>query len=117
MLGCIITALLILTLNYFPLSLNTRHYLFDAELISFSDNILEVKGLPYNNEYTNGTYFINISDDLLLEDWETYKNLEWGAVKDYKYITLEYTGHEELHNNTYLKNVKSIYCNVDKRIP
>ncbi len=114
-LGCIMTVLLIFALNYIPSK--TTHYLFNAEIISFSDDILTIKGLPTNTEFTKGTYLINISDDLFLKDWVTDKNVEWGAVIEYKYITVEYTGQEKLQTNSYLKNVINIFVNVDKRIP
>jgi hypothetical protein len=116
-LGCIITASLIWGYNYWSSSTKTRNYLFNAEVIDFTDDVLTVKGLPTNTEFTRETYLIKLTDNIFLKDWKTESELEWGVVNEYKYVVVEYSGHEILKGDSYLKGVNNIYCNVDERIP
>lgn len=117
--GCIFTASLIWGYNYWSSLAKTKTIVcfFDAEVIDFTDNVLTIKGLPTNTKFTRGTYLIKITDDIPIKDWKTERNLEWGVVNEYKYIVVEYTGNETLKDNSYLKAVNNIYCNVDEKIP
>ncbi|MGB4658661.1 MAG: hypothetical protein WBI07_05755 [Mobilitalea sp.] len=117
LLGCILTASLIWGYNYWSSSTKTMHYLFNAEVIDFSDDVLTVKGLSTNTAFTQGTYLIKITNKIFLKDWETERTLEWDLVNGYKYVVVEYIGSEIVKDNSYLKGINSIYCNVDERIP
>lgn len=123
-LGCIVTASLIWGYNYWSSSPKSKKmvYFFNAEVIDFTGDVLTIKGLPTNTKYTRGTYLIKITDDILVKDWETKQELEWGVVNEYRYVVVEYIGNESLKDkilkdNSYLKGVNNIYCNVDERIP
>ena len=117
LLGCLITASMIWGYNYWHSSTKTMNYFFNAEVIDCSSNVLTVKGLATNTDFTRGTYLIKITDDVFLKDWKTDKKLEWGVVNKYKYVVVEYTGRENIKSDSYLKGVNNIYCDVDERIP
>jgi hypothetical protein len=113
---CIISTFLLWSYFNWPTSTKLFRVLFNAEVIDFSNDVLTVKGLPTNTEFTRETYRIKITDDIFLKDWETDHILEWGVVNEYKYVVVEYCGSEKIKGNSYLKGVMNIYCNADKRI-
>lgn len=115
MMVCIITLLIIWGYNYWPKSSLITYYI-DASIIKYENDILTVKGLPFNHDFLRGTYYIQITDDIVLTDWETKNNLDLGALNNYKYVTLLYTGLEQnITDKKYLKGVNQVYCNVESR--
>lgn len=71
------------------------NYYIDAEVIKFENNVLTVKGMRSNQEFARGTYNINITDKVLVSDWETNITLDQKALYDNKYVTVVFTGQEK----------------------
>jgi hypothetical protein len=113
--GCVVTVLLLFVYKE-RIKPEVRNYYIDAEVVKFENNVLTVKGVRSNPEFAKGTYNINITDKVLVSDWETNNTLEQKALSDNEYVTVVFTGQEkEIKDSGYLKGVSQIYCNVEER--
>lgn len=113
--GCIVIVLLLFVYKE-RIKPEVINYYIDAEVIKFENNVLTVKGMRSNQEFARGTYNINITDKVLVSDWETNITLDQKALNDNKYVTVVFTGQEKkIKDNGYLKGVSQIYCNVEER--
>jgi hypothetical protein len=113
--GCVVTVLLLFAYKE-RIKPEVRNYYIDAEVVKFENNILTVKGVRSNPQFARGTYNINITNKVLVLDWETNTTLEQKTLNDNKYVTVLFTGQEKkIKDNRYLKGVSQIYCNVEER--